>query len=210
MITFLHGKLVEALTTGVLKPDVPAHVDHAHAESIDLVRQRLAGLTAEWGLNDVILSGVVFNVNATNVILDRTAFYFYNKADSSVKTACNAYNSSGIAFAGTNSASGSFLVDCRFLQASSVDTRIPSGATATYVLEGSITNPKTSTSTSGLQASIQNFSSLSSTLYSVGTATTNSHIDWIDADAGTLTTTNAYFRWVEYPDTSIKSTSYKS
>jgi hypothetical protein len=111
----------------------------------------------------------------------------------------------------TNVASGSVLVECKGLRGSVVDTRIPSGANATFVLEGNVTNPKTGNNTSGLQASIQNFTSINSVNNTFGVLSTNSnHIEWIDEDAGALNTTNAYFYWVEYPDTSVKSTSYKS
>ncbi len=155
------------------------------------------------GLNKATLSGVVFNVNATNVIIDGSTFKIYNKADSSNKVSCTAYNTAGTAT--TGNASGSLLVDCRALKGSAVDTRIPSGSSLTFVLEGNITNSKVGTSTSGLQATIQNFTTLSATAYGAGTATTSSHIDWADED-----TSATYFKWIEYGDTSVKSTSYKS
>lgn len=160
------------------------------------------------GLNKATLSGVIFNVNATNVNLNAAAgnFRFYRATDSSNKSNCTAYTGAGapvagVAIAGT--ASGSFLVECKGLKASSVDTRIPSGTSVTYVLEGNITNSKVGTSTSGLQASIQDFTTMSTT--SFGITSGNSHIDWADED-----TTSTYFKWIEYGDTTIKSTSYKS
>lgn len=162
------------------------------------------------GLNKASLSGVVFNVNATNVNLDATSFKFYNKADSSNKVNCTAYSNGINPQVGVES--GSFLVECRNLRSSAADTRIPSGASVTFVLEGNITNSKVGTSTSGLQASIQNFTSMSSTSFGSLAANT-SHIDWLDEDAGTVgvgTTTSALFKWIEYGDTSVKSTSYKS
>ncbi|HVW66416.1 MAG TPA: S-layer homology domain-containing protein [Candidatus Peribacteraceae bacterium] len=151
------------------------------------------------GLNKATLSGVLFTVNATNVNIDATTFKFYNKNDSSTKATCSTYTTAGAAITGT--ASGSFLVDCRHLKATSVDTRIPSGASETFVLEGNITNSKTGSSNSGLQASLQNFSTLSNTTYGPSA----SHIDWVDED-----TTATDFLWIEYGDTSVKSTSYKS
>jgi len=156
------------------------------------------------GLNKATLSGVVFNVNATNVNLAATAgsFRFYNKADSSNKVNCSSYTVAGASIAGT--ASGSFLVECKGLKGSVVDTRIPSGSSTTFILEGNVTNSKTGTSTSGLQASIQNFTTLSSNSFGVS-ANATSHIDWLDED-----TTSTSFKWVEYGDTSVKSTSYKS
>lgn len=153
------------------------------------------------GLNKATLSGVIFNVNATSVIIDGSTFKFYNKADSSNKVTCVARNTAGTVV--VTNASGSLLVDCRGLRGSVVDTRIPSGASMTFVLEGNITNSKVGTSTSGLQAAIQDFTSLSATSY--GTGSGNSHIDWADED-----TAAQFFKWIEYGDTSVKSTSYKS
>lgn len=161
------------------------------------------------GLNKASLSGVIFNVNATNVNLNAAAgnFRFYNKADSSNKVNCTAYTAAGSPVAGvaiTGTASGSFLVECKGLRSSVADTRIPSGASVTFVLEGNVTNSKTGASTSGLQASIQNFTTLSATSFGI-TSNANSHIDWLDED-----TAFPSFKWIEYGDTTIKSTSYKS
>jgi hypothetical protein len=158
------------------------------------------------GLNKATLSGVIFNVNATNVNLNAAAgqFRFYNKADSSNKVNCVAYSNNITPEVGVES--GSFLVECKGLKGSVVDTRIPSGASVTFVLEGNVTNSKVGTSTSGLQASIQNFTTLSATSFGVtDTSTLNSHINWADED-----TTATYARWIEYGETSVKSTSYKS
>jgi hypothetical protein len=156
------------------------------------------------GLNKATLSGVIFNVNATNVNLAASAgsFRFYRASDSSNKVNCTAYSSTGVA--NTNVASGSFLVECKGLKGSAVDTRIPSGTSVTFVLEGNITNSKVGTSTSGLQASLQNFTTMSNTAFGVDT-NANSHIDWLDED-----TISTSFKWIEYGDTTIKSTSYKS
>ena len=159
------------------------------------------------GLNKAVLSGVIFNVNATNVTLDRTAFFFYNKSDTSAKNHCTPVTTAGTAI--LNAASGSFLVVCRQLASSTsaptgsgVNTKLDSGANATFVLEGNITNAKVSgSSTSTLQAAIQDFTL---NTYSSFSATT-SHIEWADQDTSTT-----LFNWVEYPETVVKSTSYKS
>lgn len=155
------------------------------------------------GLNKVTLSGVIFNVNATNVLLDSSAFKFFNKANASVTASCTAVNTSGTAIVTT---SGSFLVACNNLMSGSVDTSIDQGSDATFVLQGSITNPKTGTTTSSLQVSLQNFTQMSNTTY--GPSTTASHFAWMDKDNSASTTGRFY--WVEYPDTSVNSTSYQS
>ena len=85
---------------------------------------------------------------------------------------------------------------------SSVDTKISQGENATFVLEGNVTNPAvTSSVTSTLQASIQDFTTKTTTGYGA----TTSHLSWLDQDTATT-----MFRWVEYGETVVKSTSYKS
>lgn len=155
------------------------------------------------GLNKFTLSGVIFSINATNVNMDATAFKIYNKNDASTKANCKARSTTGVR--NTNVESGSFLVDCDSLMASSVDTHISSGDSLTFVLEGSVTNAKVSSSAnSTLQASIQNFTSSTVNAYG-STASTLNNIEWADQD-----TTSTFFYWIEYPDTVVKSTSYKS
>ncbi len=159
------------------------------------------------GLNKATLSGVIFNVNATNVTMNPSNFKFYNKADSSTKSTCRTLSTGGVV--NTNVASGSFLVECRALKASSVDVQLESGETSTFVLEGDITNSKvSSTSNSTLQAAIQDFTTRSTTTYGPSV----SHIDWFDEDAAALSasTTTSRFKWIEYSDTVVRSTSYKS
>jgi hypothetical protein len=160
------------------------------------------------GLNKAVLSGVIFNVNATNVTMSPTAFFFYNKSDTSAKNHCVPFLTDGTTrIQGT--ASGSFLVACRNLAStnsapsgSGVNVKLDSGQNATFVLEGNVTNAKVSSSAnSTLQAALQDFTSYSNTTF---TGTT-SHVIWADMDTSTTT-----FTWIEYPDTVVKSTSYKS
>ncbi len=164
------------------------------------------------GLNKVVLSGVVFNINATNVALDITTFKFYNKSNSTVTRSCTARDTSGNAIA--VSASGSFVVLCTTLNntaITSVNSTIDQGTDQTFVLQATVTNPKiSSTSTSTLQVQLINFDS--STLATFGAGGTNTHFVWVDSDSssiGTGSTTSSIFKWVEYPDTTVKSTSYQ-
>ncbi len=157
------------------------------------------------GLNKSVLSGVIFNVNATNVLLgsgNQTAaatsdFKFYNKNDTSTKATC---------LASVVSASGSFTVRCAGLPSSNVDVTQDSGESVTYVLEAEVVNSKiSSNSTSTLQASISEFTDFSKDVNRFGTSTNESHVHWIDRD-----TSDTNFFWIEYPDTVVNSTSYKS
>lgn len=156
------------------------------------------------GLNKFNLSGVIFNINATNVTLTPNLFKFYNKNDASTKaTTCIArYSGDGLQIGNSGTASGSFMVDCRALLASSVDTKVNSGDSVTFVLEGNVINNKVSSSaTSTLQATLQDFTTLANNTY----AYNQSHIYWRDED-----TAVTIFYWLEYPETQVKSTSYKS
>ncbi len=149
------------------------------------------------GLNKWTLSGVIFNISASNVDLNGSNFKFYNKAntDSSAKASCS--------ITGSSSTSGSLLVKCVQLKAHAVATEINSGESATFVLEGDVTNPNTGSAGSNLQVSIQDFSSVTATGF--GSGTTTSKITWLDED-----TTSTVFNWVEYDNTVVKSTSYKN
>jgi hypothetical protein len=166
---------------------------------------------SKFGLNKVVLSGVIFNVNATNVALDTTTFKFYNKSNSTATSSCTSMTSAGVALAGT--ASGSFVVECKGLGAgTTVNTTIDQGTDQTFVLQANVTNNKVSSSaTSTLQVTLQNFDSNSRTTF--GPGSTSSHFEWIDQDTGTAacgTGTTCTFLWIEYPDTTVKSTSYQS
>ncbi len=160
------------------------------------------------GTNKVTLSGAVFNIDSNNVIL--SSFALYNKTTgSSITSSCTAKNSSNGALA---SASGSFAVVCGMLGSSSVNTSIDQGSDETFVLQANVTKVTGQTSFT-LQVSLQNFNNIGANTFGPGTASTVSHLDWIDDDSGTLstsgTTTESRFLWVEYTDTTVKSTSYQ-
>lgn len=150
------------------------------------------------GLNKAVLSGVIFTVVGTNVDFNGSNFKFYNKADTSNKQACT--------MLGTTGNSGSLTVECKGLVAASVDTSISSGESVTFVLEADITNPDaTAANSSNLQVSIQDFSDLTQVDEAPKFGSSNSHIQWQDTD-----TTATNFYWIEYSETAVRSTSYKS
>jgi hypothetical protein len=148
------------------------------------------------GLNKATLSGVIFTVSASNVDMAGGNFKFYNKADSSTKATCTIITSQA-------SGSGALGVQCANLPAGSVNTAVDSGQSATFVLEADITNPQISSNNSNLQVSISDFSSISNTTF----GSSASHLAWRDVDSASSITT---FYWIEYPDTVVNSTSYKS
>lgn len=164
------------------------------------------------GTNKFTLSGIIFNVNATNVKLGNASntstatstFKLYNKADQTVKATCTG---SGGVVSGTpvvaspGAQSGSLTVVCR-LSTTSVNTEIDPGSDATFVLEAEIANAKISnSSTSTLQVSLQGYTDVGASTFHQN----DSHISWKDQDNAASPTV---FRWIEYPDTSINGTSY--
>jgi len=159
------------------------------------------------GVNKWTLSGVIFNVNATNVELGTAAntalatstFKLYNKGDSTTKATCT---SAATAVSGIGS-SGALVVTCGALPTrSSVNTEIDPGSDATFVLEASVTNAKISnSSTSTLQVSLQGFNDAQGATF----ASAGSHLDWLDKENSSTITR---FRWLEYGETSVNGTSY--
>lgn len=161
------------------------------------------------GDNDVALSGVVFSVNATNVSITNGSFKFYNKADQTKTVTCTEYDTGGTAI--TNTASGTMLVECKGLVASSVDTDVDEGTDSTFVLQADITNPNNASGQGGvsvLQVTLQKFDDITDNVFgAAGAVSTRSHIQWLDADQAA---SDPSFLWIEYPETSVKSTSYNS
>lgn len=161
------------------------------------------------GLNDWALSGIIFNVSATNVVLSGSAFQFYNSANATVKEDCRSLTTGGVQI--HLQASGSFLVQCKsLLDSGSPDTQIDQASSATFVLEGNMVNADvTAASTSTLQVSIQNFDNIQNLTF----AATASHLQWRDLDNGSVaaaTATTATFNWIEYSETIVRSTSFQS
>ena len=153
------------------------------------------------GDNDVVIDGIVFNVKATNIVIDATSFTLHNKADSTKTASCQPHYLSGEAFTAAN-VSGAFTVLCNNLEASATDTEVDEGENGTFVLSASITNPSLNPAGSSvLQVSLENFNSIDSSF-----GVTGSHIRWKDDDQFT----NAVFDWIDYPEATVQSTSYSS
>lgn len=147
------------------------------------------------GMNNVIINRIIFNVDATNVALDATKFFLYNKANSAIKAPCTPLVSNN------GFATGHILVFCT--QRGDVNTTIQRGLDQTLVLQASILNAKMNpASPSTLLVSLQNFASKDMAYFD----TNNSHFEWIDTDAAAST----FFYWVDYPETTVRSTLYQS
>ncbi len=153
------------------------------------------------GMNRWTLSDIIFNVNATNVLLgsgDQTAlatsdFKIYSKLDPTMKSTCTADKAI---------ATDALVITCSNLMSSSVNTEIEPGSDVTFVLEAEVVNAKISnTSASTLQVSLQNFSDISASAFSPS----QSHIRWLDQDFGSST----QFFGTESSETVINSTSFQ-
>ncbi|MEK7217885.1 MAG: hypothetical protein AAB728_00295, partial [Patescibacteria group bacterium] len=161
-----------------------------------------ANTNSKNGLNTITLSGVFFNVTATNVAIASGSFYMYNASNQNVTKQCEAYNTTGGKV--MNVMSGSFTMLCDFrTTTSNVQTQIDQGTDVTFVLRANITNPDvTAANTSNILVSIQDFTSDTKTTF----AYNDSHFVWDDQDNGD----SDGFTWVEYPETVVNSTSYQS
>ncbi len=144
------------------------------------------------GTNKVVLSDILFNVQAQNVQLGASNFRLYNKADPTVKSNCSL---------APESASAALVVKCENIPTtSSVNTVIDPGAEQTFVLEAHVINPKVNpVLPSFLQVSLQNFTNNKSTSLGVS----SSHIRWLDQDSFSTP-----FLWVEHPNDVVQSTRY--
>jgi len=153
------------------------------------------------GLNKVVLSDFIFNVNATNVEVQADSFTFYNEANSATKHACEVYLADGT-HVPSGSVSGTLYAECDNMNQTPAEVAIDQGTFVTVVLEASITDPNTSVSgeRSTLQVSLSNFDNIS---YNKTFGINESHVQWMDRDADAKA-----FQWIEYPITVIRSTAY--
>src|SRR3989344_2358052 len=71
------------------------------------------------GRNKATLSGLVFQISATNVLFDNSEFDLCNKNDQTQQISCTAYNRAGGPT--TDAGSGTQLIDCRRSDNTSVD-----------------------------------------------------------------------------------------
>lgn len=160
------------------------------------------------GLNDVVLNHIIYTLTGNNVLVDATAFKMYNKADQTRTHNCLLLNADGTVYSGSAATvvNGSIYVQCDDLSPSVVDTEINEGEDATFVLQADILNPNTAGGAgqvSFLQVQIDSFAdpALNGTFGAL-----ESHVEWIDTDFATVSP----FQWIEYPETTVKSTSYNS
>jgi hypothetical protein len=152
------------------------------------------------GRNKSTLSGIIFNVSSTNVNFTASNFDLYNKNDQTQVIDCTAWNSAGVQTTGT--ASGSFFVQCLRAGNTSVDMEMDSGESVTLVLDSDISNNQVSSSAgSSVTVSINSFTDITAQSFAYNT----SHIHWSDS----LNDSRVFlFRWIEYGQTEVSSTSY--
>ncbi len=160
--------------------------------------------TQNSGRNKATLSGVIFQVSATNVMFDASEFDLYNLNDQNQQISCTSYNSAGTSI-NAGIGSGSMLVECVHTGTDGVDFSLDSGESITLVLEGDITNAQvSSTAGSSLTVSLTDFSDITKRTY--GVTASLSHIRWTDSFEDV---TKYYFTWIEFGQTTVSSTSYQ-
>lgn len=146
-------------------------------------------------LNDVVLNDIIFNITATNVAFNANTVKFYNKQNPTIKSNCDT----------ASAPTGAVTVRCRGtatngLSVDAVNTEIDQGTSKDFVLELEVV---TVSSNATLQVSLRNFAEdPNAVLVSAG----GSHFNWMDVDGDT----SEDFYFVEFPDTVVNSTTYKS
>jgi len=196
------SKVISVVNGGPATGTVPSGVDR---EIGSFKFSAAPNANSKNGLNQVVIDGLVFTVNGTNVAMASTGFKIYNKtAGSATNLNCSPFSATGRAINGT--ASGTFLLWCTDLETGIVDTAIDQGASDTFVLLANVTNPNTAAAWGGesiLQVSLNDFTNSTKTVFGIGGD--QSRIRWRDADSGSSVT----FTWIEYPDSAVNSTTYR-
>lgn len=156
------------------------------------------------GVNMWAADGLLFDVNATNVGLDRSSFRLYNKMNSSVRATCSVTDAAGNPLSGSASlVTGQLLVQCVNLNTSDVNTKLDPGTDTTFVLQADILTGQISPmSSSTLQVSLTNFTDINATTLSAA----GSHVKWLDTEPNSPAAPS--FLWIDYPETTVKGTAY--
>ncbi|MDO8468286.1 MAG: S-layer homology domain-containing protein [Candidatus Peribacter sp.] len=200
------SKLASITNGGAATGTVPSGVDR---EVGAFTLTAATNSNSKDGTNQWVLSGAVFTVNATNVEMATAAnsFKIYNKAASQSQfVGCTPYSTAGAAIVGGTVGSGVFLVDCRGLVGSAVNTAVDSGQSITLVLLANVTDANTAAGLGGssiLQISLNDFTNVTKSQF--GQASGQSRLQWRDTDNAA----SQKFQWVEYPDTAVNSTTYR-
>ena len=155
--------------------------------------------------NDFTLSGIILNVNATNVAVTPTGITLANANSPDTTRTCTAYTTAGVLISAAGTNSGSFLVYCSAIN-SSIDAELSSGEANTFLLKATISNAQiSSTTTSSLQVAFQDFSNIAQAF---GVSTTGNHIQWVDT--GGPETRDVKFNWLDLSVTQVFSTLFRS
>ncbi|MEI8229913.1 MAG: hypothetical protein WCG83_02125 [Candidatus Peregrinibacteria bacterium] len=143
------------------------------------------------------LSDIVFTIQSKNVDIEASSFTLSDMTSGSANQApCTSYKDDGVT--SMQMASGSYVVACRGLATSVLNTKIPANSSAIFTLLGRVINDNTSSSVGGssfLTVSLTNFTDASKTF---GTTPSSSHIRWIDHHASGVT-----FDWIENSSSTI-------
>ncbi len=129
--------------------------------------------------NSVVLTKLVFTVNATNVIIESSSVTLVNTANTSIAASCT-----------TSGTTGVVTVTCDQLETTAISTTIDPGGSITLALRGTISRG-TESGTSYLQA----------TLGQLGNRASPGTVEWTDGFTS--------FDWVDLPVTQVKSTQYR-
>ncbi|MDD5026753.1 MAG: hypothetical protein PHH13_05285 [Candidatus Peribacteraceae bacterium] len=146
------------------------------------------------GINKAVLSGVIFIVEAANVLLDAQSFVAFNETIPSSTVPCAVYDGNEYQQLLTT-VSGHLFVVCGDLR--TIATEIASGDSLVLTLQANIINPNTSSTgeESGLRVSLADIPNHQEQDVRFGFLPQYfaSHLQWIDMDNGASTT----FNWLD-------------
>ena len=151
------------------------------------------------GQNEMVPDGLIYTVDAINVLLATDGFAFGNKADTSTLVLPSGlYRTDGTPIVG-DTVTGTVLVQFDDLADSLVQTSIGSGAAQTFVFQTDVIDRTINAiRPSTLQVSLKQFT------HDAAFGPLGSHVSWFDRDAGT----NRSFGWLDLPYDTVHSTKY--
>jgi hypothetical protein len=194
---------ITSITRGALSPPNGTNIPSGWDSIGQFTFTALSNSNNLGGQNITTLSGITFNVNATNVGLNNNNWSFYDQDNSSIKIGCTSFHTKGQPMNNMNS--GSLLVVCEGFPP--LMTSLNPGTSKTFVLEGNVEQTRIfAGNTSTLQISLQNFTNRTASEFTRATySQTGANINWVDEDNNI----SNEFYWIELDDTVVNGTTYK-
>lgn len=152
------------------------------------------------GKNTIVLDGIIFTVNATNVQLRADTFSIANTETPNSTASCTVFDDTGSQLSGI--VTGPLSVVCQNLQGASVGSVLEANTSTSLALYGDVVSAGSGKGSAILSVSLQRIADTSRSNF----GTDQSHIRWFDSDASG---SKEHF-WFELPDPTVNSTTYRN